>query len=352
MTTTYTRRRVLLTSAAGAGALFGTALLPRRAAAADEIVAATYPGSFEESYRKVLVPAFQKATKGDVVLTPILAVEQVAKITAAPNNPPIDVALLDEGPMLQASTKNIFEPFPAAKAKNDGELLPAFRSRQWGPTVTVQLCGIAYNPKKIKTPPKSWKDLWNPEYKGRVGLTTMESSLGTAFVVEVAKLHGGSEANVEPGFQPIRELLPNVGAIAPSPGALTALFQQGQIDIAPNYFNSTELLASKGVDVAFARPETGLVLIRTSMHIAKNSKAADLALQYIDTAISAPVQEKLQDAPYYLVPTNRQAKFSEAIQRVVGGGPEALEKQVINDWEEINKHRTEWIKRYSELIRK
>ena len=49
-------------------------------------------------------------------------------------------------------------------------------------------------------PPTSWEDLWKPEYKGRVGITGMASSLGTAFMVEIAKLNGGSETNVEPAF--------------------------------------------------------------------------------------------------------------------------------------------------------
>jgi putative spermidine/putrescine transport system substrate-binding protein len=216
----------------------------------------------------------------------------------------------------------------------------------------VQLCGIAYNPKKIKTPPTSWKDLWNPEYKGRVGITTMESSLGTAFAVEAAKLHGGSESNIEPGFQAIKELLPNVGAVAGSPGALAALFQQGQVDIAPQYFNAVELLAAKGVDVAFVRPESGLVLIRTSMHIVKNSQQQEMALKYIDTALGRDVQEALQAGPYFLVPTNANAKFSEGISKVVGPDANSLLGATINDWAEINKHRTEWIKSFSELVRK
>ena len=80
------------------------------------------------------------------------------------------------------------------ESRNHADLLAPFQSEQWGPTVTMQLIGIAYNPTKIQTPPPSWMDLWKPEYKGRVGLTTMESSLGTVFVVEIAKLHGGSSA--------------------------------------------------------------------------------------------------------------------------------------------------------------
>ena len=239
-------------------------------------------------------------------------------MTAAKNNPPFDVLLLDEGPMLEAIPLGIFAPFPADKSKNNAELGAPFQSTSVGPTVTVQLIGIAYNPKTITTPPTSWLDLWKPEYKGRVGLPDIESSLGTVFMVEVAKLKGGSEKNLQPAFDALKELLPNVGAIAPNPGAIGTLFQQGQIDIAPFYFNNTLLIAAKDVDIAFVRPETGLVLVRTSMHIAKNTKVMDAALGYIDAALSADVQQQLQAAPYYLVPDQRQGEVQRRHNQ--GGG--------------------------------
>lgn len=342
-------RRSLMQSMAFGAATAG--LMPRFAHAAPEIVAATYPGAFEESYRKVLVPAAEAAIGGHVNLTPVLALEQVAKNAASPKNPPYDVMLLDEGPMLEALPLDIFAPFPADKSKYNSELGAPFQSTSVGPTVTVQLIGIAYNPKKITTPPTSWLDLWKPEYKGRVGLPDIESSLGTVFMVEVAKLKGGSEKNLDPAFAALKELLPNIGAIAPNPGAVGTLFQQGQIDIAPFYFNNTLLIAAKDVDIAFVRPESGMVLVRTSMHIAKNTKEPDAALGYIDAALSAEVQQQLQAAPYYLVPTNAKAKYSAEIEAVVGGGPDMLLKNPIPDWPTINKSRTDWLKEFTAMVR-
>ena len=151
----------------------------------------------------------------------------------------------------------------------------------------MQLIGIAYNPKKVKTPPTSWEDLWKPEYKGRVGITGLGSSLGTAFMVEIAKMNGGSETNIEPAFEAMKKLLPNVGAISPSPGALAALFQQGEIDIAFNYWNNVALLAAKGVDIAFASPKTGAVagpLQRTDRQEQSGPEAGSRLSRYGDVA--------------------------------------------------------------------
>jgi putative spermidine/putrescine transport system substrate-binding protein len=351
MTYELTRRSMMKTAGLVAAAAIGGQSLLRPAFAAGELVAATYPGAFEESYRKVLLPLVKQETGAQITLTPVLALDQVAKVAASRANPPLDVLLLDEGPMIDAMPLDIFAPFPADKSKSNAELGAPFQSKGVGPTVTVQLIGIAYNPKKVSTPPTSWLDLWKPEFKGRVGLPDIESSLGTVFMVEVAKLKGGSEKDLTPAFAALKELLPNIGAIAPNPGALGTLFQQGQIDIAPFYFNNTLLIADKGVDVAFTKPESGLVLVRTSMHIAKNTKAPDVALAWIDGATNAEVQAKLQAAPYYLVPTNSKAPFSDLITKIVGGGPDALLKNPIPDWPTINASRTAWLKEFTTIVR-
>ena len=68
-------------------------------AQARPLVFATFTGSWEEAHKAVLVPAFRKATgNAPIVLDPMLSVDQIAKVTAARANPPIDVMLHDPGP--------------------------------------------------------------------------------------------------------------------------------------------------------------------------------------------------------------------------------------------------------------
>ena len=65
----------------------------------------------------------------------------------------------------------------------------------------------------------SWNDLLKPEYKGRVGLASMGSTLVSAWMAEIARLNGGSAENLEPAFAYVKKLMPNVGAVAANPGA-------------------------------------------------------------------------------------------------------------------------------------
>ena len=156
MSIDLSRRGLMKALAAGSAASAIPGLFSTPAFASGEVVAATYPGAFEESYRKILVPYVQKETGAQVTLTPILALDQVAKITAARSNPPFDVALLDEGPMLEALPLDIFAPFPADKSKNNGELGAPFQSKSVGPTVTVSSSASPIIPRCLpRRPPGS-----------------------------------------------------------------------------------------------------------------------------------------------------------------------------------------------------
>ena len=144
----------------------------------------------------------------------MLSVDQIAKVTAARANPPIDVMLHDPGPALVAIGQDLVEPYPVDESAHYKDLI-AEAQEPMGPAIFFQVVGLTYNPDKIKTPPTSWADLWKPEYKGRVGITNLNSTLGTGFLVEIARMHGGSEANVDPGFKAIEELKPSISPPSP-----------------------------------------------------------------------------------------------------------------------------------------
>src|SRR5438094_14551 len=158
------------------GAAFAiAALTPVPASAKDQLVVATFPGTWNEVHREILAPYFQKKTNADVRRTIMLATDPVAKLAATRGQPPFDVAILDEGPTLDAVKQGVLEKYPAAKSPHFNELGPPFRN-EWGPAISMQAIGLAYNPKKVKTAPRSWDDLWNPAYKGRVGPTSPSST--------------------------------------------------------------------------------------------------------------------------------------------------------------------------------
>ncbi len=321
-------------------------------AQARRLVFATFTGSWEEAHKDVLVPAYRKMTNNaEIVLDPMLSVDQIAKVTAARSNPPIDVMLHDPGPALQAIAADLVEPYPVAESAFYKDLI-ADAQEPMGPAPFFQVVGLTYNPEKVKTPPTSWADIWKPEYKGRVGITNLNSTLGTGFLVEIARMKGGSETNVEPGFKAIEELKPNLAAVAANPGQLATLYQQGQVDIGPGNFNAIQILKARGVPVEFVAPKEGAIAFKTTIHIVKNSPNKELAFKLIEASLSPEVQAKLMDSPYLIVPTNTKVKMGGEVAKVLAKDHDDMKKKfVFQDWKAINQQRAAWIEKFNREIK-
>jgi putative spermidine/putrescine transport system substrate-binding protein len=345
MTPKIDRRHVI-----AGGALAG--LVSRRALAETKtLVTATFPGTWSEAHREILLPAFTKRSGASATQSILLGTDQVARLAAAKGGrPPFDVALFDQPQVLDAVKQGLIVEYPKAKSPNFAELLPEYQD-QWGPRISMQIIGVGYNPKQVKTPPKSWEALWDPQYKGRVGLTALNSQLGIAFLAEINRLHGGTDDNFDPAFKALRELLPNVGAIAANLGAYATLWQQEQIDIAPYNFNFVQTLKSKDVPVELAIPDSGPVGWYTSMHLTANAVEPDLAVSYIDTSLDAAVQSAMMQPPYDIIPTNSRVKLEGAITRSIAKSHAELAKVRSFDWEKINPQRGALIERFNREVK-
>jgi len=332
--------------------LGATFTVPRRARAQSKsLVAATFPGTWSEADRNIIAPAFRQATGAAVTQSIVLGTDQLARLTAAKGNrPPFDVAFFDTPQVLDAAKEGLIVEYPAAQSPHFGELSPKFQDK-WGPKITMQVIGIGYNPKTIATPPKSWDDLWSPKYKGRVGLTALNSQLGIAFLAELNRIKGGTEENFEPAFKALRELLPNVGAIAANLGAYATLWQQEQIDIAPYNFNFVQTLKAKDVAVDLSIPDTGAVGWETSLHLVANAAEPELALKYIDLHLDPAIQAQMLKPPYDAIPTNAKVALEGAITKSLAKSQADLGNVRGFDWTKLNPQRGALIDRFNREIK-
>jgi putative spermidine/putrescine transport system substrate-binding protein len=348
MTLTLNRRKLL--KRIGASALSLAA--PRLALAQSKtLVAATFPGTWSEADRNIILPAFRQLTGASVTQSIVLGTDQISRLIAAKGNkPPFDVAFFDAPQVIDAVREGLITEYPVVKSSNFKDLLPAAQDK-WGPKITMQVIGIGYNPNKIKTPPTSWEDLWDPKYKGRVGLTALNSQLGIAFIAELNRIKGGTDDNFDPAFKALGELLPNVGAVGANLGAFATLWQQEQIDIAPYNFNFVQTLKAKDVPVEFAIPKTGPVGWSTSLHVVANAAEPELATQYIDLHLATAIQEQMLKPPYEVIPTNAKVKLDGAITTALAKTQEDLAKVRTLDWAKLNPQRGALIDRFNRDIK-
>ncbi len=332
---------------AGLAATTGTLLTPPTALASGSVTAAIYPGTWEDAYRAIVAPLLKSRHGVDIAFDALFAVDQVAKVRAARGVPPFDCFVLDPGPAAAAQAAGLLEPIDASKLTNAAKL-PAGMITSHGVTVNAQIVGICYNPKKFPNPPKTWAELFKSPYVERLGLTGFQTTFGTVALIEMAKAFGGSITNVDPIFQELKKALPKVAAVA-TPAALPGLFQQGQIDIMYTNTNNAATLKGRGVDIAFQAPESGAITFTTTLHIVKGADNPANAYKYIDTAISADAQAKLQLSPYNMIPVNKDVKLSDNLEIK---SVDELSKMVTHDWSVINPNRAAWIERFNKEITK
>src|SRR5260370_6708904 len=149
----FSRRSLL----AGASALGGAPLLPVAAFAKGSIVATTYPGTWEDAYRAVVLPLLKKKEDIDLELAPLFAMDQIGKAKAARGAPPFDVFVLDPGPRIVGIEGGLFEKFDGTKLSNQSKIPAAFTD-DYGVCATARAVGIAHNPTKVPAP-KGWAAL-------------------------------------------------------------------------------------------------------------------------------------------------------------------------------------------------
>ena len=117
------RRTFVNLELAGAAA----AALPARAQA-KELYFVTYPGSLDEAFKSIVGPAFRQKTGATPVFSPLLNVDLIGKLKAAQANPPYDVSMFDDGPLITAMRDGLIEKFPADEYPILQELVPSLRN--------------------------------------------------------------------------------------------------------------------------------------------------------------------------------------------------------------------------------
>ena len=312
---------------------------------------AGYGGSFEQTMRKEIIPAFEKKHGVKVEYVAGNSTDTLAKLQAQKANQQIDVAIVDDGPMYQAISLGFCAPvqglpaadiYDAAKYKNNMAV-----------GIGLVGTGIMYNTKYFKdkgwAPPTSWNDLRDPKYRKLLVIPPINNTYGLYTLVQFARMNGGSEKNIEPGFKIMKEQVnPNVLAYEPSPGKMTELFQSGQAVIGVWGTGRVHSFAVTGFPVDFVYPKEGTInLVASACPVAK-ANASPLASEFV-RALVTPEFQSLLAVEYGYGPVNRKARVDQEKLKIAPIGDRAA-KLVNFDWDVINEKRDEWTKRWNREV--
>jgi spermidine/putrescine-binding protein len=207
---------------------------------------------------------------------------------------------------------------------------------------------ITYNTNLVKTPPTSWGDLWKPEWKGKLAIPDISGTSGQQFLMAAARLNGGSVENIEPGFEAIKKLKPNIQMMYTQPDQIIPLFERGDIALAVWYTDRTGAAALKGVPVAAAYPTEGAIGIVPTVSVPKASAKRDLAQRYIAVLLS-PEGQLCFGQSQFAGPTNRKVQLPPDLAKLVPYGP-LVQRMFFPDTDLVARKFPEWSERWGREI--
>jgi putative spermidine/putrescine transport system substrate-binding protein len=340
-------RRSLVSTAVATPAL----ILTRQAAAAEDLVIPTYGGRWEKFWREILLPGLADSTGVSGRLTTGLSSTFSTTLRAAGKNAsPMSVFMAAEGFSSQLRAEGYFAPLTLDKVPNLSSVHPFLRNKDdVGVRAIISPIGIGYRTDLVKTPPKSWSDLWdNPEFRGRTGLYQIGATYGILFFCLTATLFGGSQDAIDVAFTRIKQLLPF--RQADFSGSLSTLLARGDIRVAAIDFAEIVALKQRGVPVEMVVPSEGVMASEGSLDLVRAGGQKDEALKYINYLLSAPVQRRMAQE-FYTAPANAEVVLGPEYDSSVPVRGEMLKSVIQFDWTRLNAHLPEIVARWNREVR-
>ena len=342
------RRRALHALAGLMGA--GIMGLPRVVAAAEELVITTYGGSWEKFWRATLVPAFTAKTKISPKLDIGLGRTYMSTMRAAGvGKSPYGVVMTNEIYASVLRAEGQFQKLDRQLIPNYADLYPIATAAAdgWGVVGLISPIGIGYRTDLVKTPPKSWKDLWtNPEFKGRLGLYSIQNTAGKMMLMLASKLYGGDIHNIDVGFKKLAEL----GKLMQTDFNMSTMMSTGEVVVAPFDFGEIARLRNQGLPVDCVIPEEGLLMWDQTFNIPQGAPGA-VAHAYIDFILSPEGQTVLMKE-FFVSPVNRKVVVPDALKKDIPISGKEMDKFLAWDWAYMNKNAEAITKRWNEVVGK
>ncbi len=283
-------------------ALAGAAALPfaTPASAAEQLTIATWGGDYANLLRdNVEQPVL--APQGIAVVQDVGDEDpRVAKMYAQRRLPrgTDDVVCLQAVRGHEVGEAGLVETLDASKVPNLAHVLPNLRSPFYAPHIWSPQV-IIYNPDKVKEPPKTFTDLLDPKYQGRVGV----GDVNYFYIMMAAALAATGDVNkvdADDTRALARRLNGNGLRLYPSTDSIGAGIKSGEIDVGIMWLARVIMWQNAGIPVKASFQTEGSVLYVSGMVVPKNATNKPLAYKYLNAMLEPASQTRFAERMGYL----------------------------------------------------
>jgi spermidine/putrescine-binding protein len=157
---------------------------------------------------------------------------------------------------------------------------------------------IVYNSETVTDPPKSWADLWSPDYKGRiVSVDDMRVVIGVSLLTLGYGVNDTDPAHLDQAKQKLIELMPNI-RVFDSDSPKTALVA-GDVDLGIVWNGEAFLAQQENPAFQYVFPTEGTIIFYDGMALPVNAPHPDAAYAWFNYLLQGDVNWlTLVDYPY------------------------------------------------------
>lgn len=277
----------------------------------------------------------------------------VASKQATPNQPLYNIYMVNPETMAKGENDALWMPLDPKNMPNAQDIIQAYRRPQdRGIGMWVGLIGLMYNKDKVKTPPTSWQDLWATEaFRGRVVLYDYLWAYNGLAVA--ARLGGGSEDNIDPGFKVWSANVKQIHSLVTSTQQMKDLMVKGDAWLTGWFAGNQYVWATKeGAPFGFSVPKEGGVGFPLYVSVvAGTSPEQKLAAEEIINLMLSPKYQTLIAEATATAPANKKVQLSGDLAGEAAFKPETLEKAIQLDWGKMAARNQEWKDRWDREVK-
>jgi putative spermidine/putrescine transport system substrate-binding protein len=333
----------ILSRRAALAVLAAPAVAPRRASAAETCVVGTWGGDYARLLRENIDDPILKPADLAVIQDVGDETPRYTKMSAQKALPrgTVDIACLGAVNGFRATEAGLVEPLDETKVPNLKHVLPNLRATGFVPHIySAQV--IVYNATAVSDPPKSFADLLDPKWKGKVG---MVSTVAPWVLMGASLLESGTTTDFDKAKAFVLKLNANGLRLYPETDALAPAFKSGEIDVGVIWLARSFMWQNAGVPVKGQFPAEGAILYVSGMVVPKNAPNKAAAFRYMNALLEPAAQQGFAAHMGYL-PTVDDAPLSGSVGEQLALPPKV--KLVTPDYPVISKSMADlndwWLK--------
>jgi spermidine/putrescine transport system substrate-binding protein len=302
------------------------------------LIVGTWSGPYAKNFERVISKPFEEMTGAKLLHK--YSWDFTPEIIAAPaDDPPLDVTITADSDYLLGVKRKLWLPIRYENVPNASKIFDIIMNEispttEFGVPFDVGIHTLMYRKDLVKNPPKSWKDLFKDEYKGKIAierwfpywvyvgsyLTDYDPSKSALYSVE------GRDAILAQ-----MKKLSNHWFFCYSKGAeFWAAMDSGEI-VVGNYWNGTGTVQvlDDPEKYAMVLPEEGSVAYLDHFCVVRGTKKRDLAEAYINYLVSTEAQTAFLKAHYNLLVNKEVVSEIPAVMK-------DIHPRTDEDWRKLN----------------